>query len=125
LIYYQVPHTDTPVAESVPTLIYFTAFFAPLAISDILLNKTLTAHVLFLLPLSRVGVILLSVAAVVMARRMYMIIRYGLLLIPFIASAAAAFAPTLFLQKYTAGSILVALGLFAAGGLLFVLSTRK
>ena len=125
LIYYQVPHTDAPAKESVPALIYFTAFFSPLAISDILLNKTLTAHVLFLLPLSRVGVIMMAVGAIVVARRMYLIIRYALLLIPFTASAAAAMVPTLFFQQYSAPSILLAVGLFSAGGLFFFLSTKK
>ena len=125
LVYYQVPHTDNPEAESAPTLVYISAFYSLLAISDILLNKTLTAHALFLLPLSRVGVMLISVSAILLARRMYIVVRYALMLVPFCAAAAAAFVPFFFIQKHNTGSILLAVGLFTAGGLTFFLSSRK
>ena len=125
MIFYQIPHTDSPGDEIVPTILYFTAFFSLLAISDILLNQSLTAYILFLLPLCRVGVILVSVAAILIARRMYMVIRYAMLLVPFGFAAVAAFVPSLFTQKYLAGSFLLALGIFISGGLVFFLSTRN
>ena len=125
LIYYQVPHTDDPEAEIVPTLVYFTAFYSLLAISDILLNRTLTAYVLFLLPLSRVGVLLVSVSAIILARRMYMVIRYALILVPFCAAAVAAFVPSLYIQRHVPGSVFLSAGLFAAGGIIFFFSSRK
>ncbi len=125
LIYYKVPHTDDPEAESVPILVYFTAFYSLLAISDILLNKTLTAYVLFLLPLCRVGVMFISISAILLARRMYMVVRYALVAVPFCVAAVAACVPSLFIQRYITGSVLLSVGIFAAGGLAFYFSSRK
>lgn len=125
LIYYQVPHTDDPEGESLLALVYFGAFYSLLAISDILLNKTLTAYVLFFLPLCRVGMIFIAVSSILLARRMYMLIRYALILLPFGAAAAGAMVPSLFIQKHLAGSILVSIGLFVAGGTMFFFSSRK
>jgi hypothetical protein len=90
-----------------------------------LLTKSLSGYVLLLLPLCRVGLIYASVAAIMMARRMYIVIRYALILIPFTIAAAAAIVPTLHTQKYIAGSILLAVGIFFAGALMFFLSTNK
>jgi hypothetical protein len=125
LIYYKVPHTDNPEGESLPTLIYFTSFYSLLAVSDILISKSLTAYILFLLPLCRVVVVFISVSAILLARRMYIVMRYALLMIPICAAFAAAFVPFLFTRKYVTGSVLLSLALIVVGGLLFVLSTRK
>jgi hypothetical protein len=125
LIYYKVPHTDNPTDESLPILVYFTAFYTLPAVSDILMSKSLTAYILFLLPLCRVGIVLISVSAIILARRMYMVIRYGLLLIPLCVGTAAAFVPYLYTQKHAAGAIFLALGIFTVGGFMFIFSTRK
>lgn len=125
LIYYKIPHTDNPAEESLKTLVYFTAFYSLPAVSDILMHKPLTAYVLFLLPLCRVGIVFVAVSAITLARRMYMVVRYGLLVIPFCAAAVAAFVPFLFTQKHNTGAVLLALGIFVVGGLMFVFSTRK
>jgi len=125
LVYYQIPHTDKPEEDYLPVLVYFTSFYLLLAISDILLNKSLMAYIVLLLPVVRVGLIYISVAMIVLARRMYMVTRYALLLIPFTVGAAAAFVPALYTQRYIAGASLLAAGIFVAGALSFVLSTRK
>ena len=126
LVYYKVPHTDTPEAESTLILAYFTAFYTLLAVGEILLNiKEITGYILFLLPLSRIGVILISVAALLFARRMYIVARYGLLLVPFAASAVAAFVPVLYTLRHVTGSVLLCVALFAIGGFLYVLADRK
>ncbi len=126
LVYYKVPHTDTPNTESTPIFAYFAAFYTLLAVGEILLNvKEITPYILFLLPLSRIGVILISVSALLFARRMYMITRYGLLLIPFAASAAAAFVPTLYTLRHVTASVILSIALFAIGSGLFILADRK
>lgn len=125
LIYYQIPHTDTPMSASVPVLVYFTAFYLLLSVGDILLNRALDAYILFLLPLCRVGLIYISVGAIILARRMYIIARYALLLVPFACAAAAAFVPTLYTQKYILVSVIISCGLFLAGAVMFVFSIRK
>lgn len=126
LVYYQIPHTDNPENESTPMLAFFAAFYTLLAVAEILLNiKEITSYILFLLPLSRIGVIFISVGALLFARRMYMLPRYGLILVPFVASAAAAFVPTLHTLRHVAASVLLAVGLFVVGGLLYVFADRK
>lgn len=54
-----------------------------------------------------------------------MLIRYALILVPFGAAAAAAFVPSLFIQKHYAGSILLSIGLFVAGGTMYFFSSRE
>ena len=126
LIFYKIPHTDTPEIEITPVLAYFAAFYALLAVSDILLNvKEITSYILFLLPISRIGVILISVAAIIFARRMYIIIRYGLLLIPFATSAVAAFVPLLHTLRYITASVFLAVSLLVVGCLLYFLADRR
>jgi hypothetical protein len=60
-----------------------------------------------------------------LARRMYMVTRYALLLVPFAFASAAAFVPTLFTQKYIAVAVIITCGIFLAGALMFFLSTKK
>ncbi len=125
LIYYQIPHTDNTRDESLVTLVYFTAFFLLPAIGDILMNKTLTAYTVLLLPLCRVGLMYISVASIVLARRMYIVVRYALLLVPVAAAGIAAFVPLLFTQKYITGSAVLAAGIFVTGALMFLFSVRE
>ena len=126
LIYYKVPHTDTPATESVPMLAYFVSFYALLAVGDILFNeKALTLYVLFLLPVSRIGIILISVAALLFARRMYVVARYSLILVPFAGATVAAFVPVLFTQNFVTGSIFLSLSLIIVGGAMYLLADRK
>jgi hypothetical protein len=126
LIYYQIPHTDSPADESILMLGFFAAFYTLLAIGEILLNiKEITPYILFLLPISRIGVIFLSVGALLFARRMYMLIRYGLILVPFAASGVAAFVPTLYTLRHVTAAVMLSLSLLLIGVLLYLLADRK
>jgi hypothetical protein len=126
LIFYKVPHTHNPAGETAWTLAYFTSFYIFLAVGDILLNANgLTAYLLFLLPISRIGIIYLTVGAFIFARRMYMIIRYILVLVPFAGAATAAAIPLLFIQSHAVAAGLLAGGIFLLGGCVFFFSGRK